>query len=158
MMHHPTQSVTFEKTTDLPSRLYDRRIYGHVARCFMLAVLLWSFAFVHPLKAVTYTFGTGQTVPVASGIYNFASVSQVYSGLTFSGDTQILGSGNWLEMYTAALTISSGLSYNLTLEGNVSLKNDQTWTNNGSGSLSLARLRGLERTKRSKCLILSSRF
>ena len=123
-MHHPAQSALFEKTAVRHSNLYWQGLYGPVARGLMLAVLLWSFAFVHPVKAVTYTFGTGQTVPVASGIYNFASVSQVYSGLTFSGDTQILGSGNWLEMYTDALTISSGLSYNLTLEGNVSLKND----------------------------------
>jgi len=69
----------------------------------MLAVLLWSFAFVHPLKAVTYTFGTGQTVSVASGTYNFTSSSQVYDGLTFGGDTQILGFNQWIEMFNTSL-------------------------------------------------------
>jgi hypothetical protein len=105
----------------------------------MLAVLLWSFAFVQSVKAVTYTFGTGRTVPVASGTYNFDGDSYIYDGLTFGGDTQILSSPafRWIMVETTSLAISSGLSYSVTIEGSVALRRNQTWTNNGSGTLEL---------------------
>jgi autotransporter-associated beta strand protein len=38
---------------------------------------------------------------------------------------------------TTSLAISSGLSYSVTIEGSVALRRNQTWTNNGSGTLEL---------------------